>query len=219
MALNLTQTLIDSHLVSGNMKPGNEIALRIDQALLQDVLGTLVMLELEAMGVDRVRIDRAAQYIDHNLLETDDLNGDEHLLRSACPRFGIWYSRPGNGISHPVHMQRFGKPGDTLIGSDSHTAAAGSMGIFAFGAGGVDFALALAGEPAHLRMPAVFGIKLTGQLRRRQHPHRKRRGRVDSRQRDHGDHRRSRQLSYFASQPISTPNQDPHGRRGHQLAR
>jgi aconitase A len=138
MALNLTQTLISSHLVTGNMKPGNEIALRIDQALLQDVLGTLVMLELEAMGVDRVRIDRAAQYIDHNLLETDNLNSDEHLfLRSACRRFGIWYRRSGNGISHPVHMQRFGKPGDTLIGSDSHTAAAGSMGMFAFGAGGI----------------------------------------------------------------------------------
>jgi len=102
MAFNLTQTLINSHLVSGNMKPGNEIALRIDQALLQDVLGTLVMLELEAMRVERVRIDRAVQYVDHNLLETDNLNGDEHLfLRSACRRFGIWYSRPGNGISHP----------------------------------------------------------------------------------------------------------------------
>jgi aconitate hydratase len=125
MAFNLTQTLINSHLVSGNMKPGNEIALRIDQALLQDVLGTLVMLELEAMRVERVRIDRAVQYVDHNLLETDNLNGDEHLfLRSACRRFGIWYSRAGNGISHPVHMQRFGKPGDTLIGSDSHTADA-----------------------------------------------------------------------------------------------
>jgi len=102
MAFNLTQTLINSHLVSGNMKPGNEIALRIDQALLQDVLGTLVMLELEAMRVERVRIDRAVQYVDHNLLETDNLNGDEHLfLRSACRRFGIWYSRAGNGISHP----------------------------------------------------------------------------------------------------------------------
>ena len=111
MAFNLTQTLINSHLVSGNMQPGNEIALRIDQALLQDVLGTLVMLELEAMRVERVRIDRAVQYVDHNLLETDNLNGDEHLfLRSACRRFGIWYSRPGNGISHPVHMQRNSHP-------------------------------------------------------------------------------------------------------------
>jgi aconitate hydratase len=165
MAFNLTQTLISSHLAGGNMKPGNEIALRIDQALLHDALGTLVMLELEAMGVERVQIEQAAQYVDHNLLETDNLNGDEHLfLRSACRRFGIWYSCPGNGISHPVHMQRFGKPGETLIGSDSHTAAAGSIGMFAFGAGGIDVALALAGEPACLRMPAVFGVKLTGEL-------------------------------------------------------
>jgi aconitate hydratase len=165
MAFNLTQTLINSHLVSGNTKPGNEIALRIDQALLQDVLGLLVMLELEAMGVERVQVGLAAQYVDHNLVETDNLAGDEHLfLRSACRRFGVWYSRPGNGISHPVHMQRFGKPGVTLIGSDSHTAAAGSLGMLAFGAGGIDVALALAGEPAYLRMPAVFGVKLTGEL-------------------------------------------------------
>ena len=163
MAFNLTQTLINSHLVSGKMKPGDEIALRIDQALLQDVLGLLVMLELEAMGVERVQVEPAAQYVDHNLLETDNRTGDEHLfLRSACRRFGVWYSRPGNGISHPVHMQRFGKPGATLIGSDSHTAAAGSLGMFAFGAGGIDVALALAGEPAYLRMPAVFGVRLTG---------------------------------------------------------
>jgi aconitate hydratase len=165
MAFNLTQTLINSRLVTGNPKPGNEIALRIDQALLQDVLGTLVMLELDAMGVERVNIGLAAQYVDHNLLETDNRNGDEHLfLRSACRRFGIWYSRPGNGISHPVHMQRFGRPGHTLIGSDSHTAAAGSLGMFAFGAGGIDVALALTGEPAYLSMPAVFGIRLTGEL-------------------------------------------------------
>ena len=165
MSLNVTHTLIRSHLESGAMIPGQEIALRIDQALLQDVLGMLVMLELETMGTQRVKTSIAAQYIDHNLLETDNLNGDEHLfLRSACRRFGIWYSRPGNGISHPVHMQRFGKPGATLIGSDSHTAAAGSLGMFAFGAGGMDVALALSGEPAHFSMPAVFGVKLTGVL-------------------------------------------------------
>jgi aconitate hydratase len=165
MSHNLTQTLINSHLAEGKLSAGEEIAVRVDQALLQDVLGTLVMLELEAMGVDRVKTDVAAQYIDHNLLETNHLNGDEHLfLRSACRRFGIWYSRPGNGISHPVHMQRFGKPGQTLIGCDSHTAAAGSMGMFAFGAGGMDVALALSGEPAHVRMPAVLGVKLSGEL-------------------------------------------------------
>ena len=167
MSLNITQTLIKSRLAAGGMTPGDEIAIYIDQTLLQDVLGTLVMLELEAMGAERVKVDVAAQYIDHNLLECDNLNGDEHLfLRSACRRFGIWYSRPGNGISHPVHMQRFGKPGQTLIGSDSHSAAAGSLGMFAFGAGGMDVALALMGEPAYLRMPAVMGVKLTGELPR-----------------------------------------------------
>jgi hypothetical protein len=163
--LNVTQTLIQSRLESGSMIPGHEIALRIDQVLLQDVLGALVMLELEAIGVERVNVPLAAQYIDHNLLEADNLSADEHVfLRSACRRFGIWYSRAGNGISHPVHMQRFGKPGETLIGGDSHTAAAGSLGMLAFGAGGVDVAMALSGEPAHLTMPAVIGVKLTGEL-------------------------------------------------------
>ena len=123
MPFNLTQTLINSRLVAGNTKPGNEIALRIDQTLTQDVLGTMVMLELEAMGLDRVRTELSAQYVDHNLLQADFRNADDHLfLRSACQRFGLWYSKPGNGVSHPVHMQRFGSPGKTLLGSDSHTA-------------------------------------------------------------------------------------------------
>jgi aconitate hydratase len=135
MAFNVTKTLIRSRLESGSMTPGHEIALRIDQMLIQDALGGVVMLELEAMGVERVRNRVAAQYIDHNLLEADNLNAEDHLfLCSACRRFGIWYSRPGNGISHPVHMQRFGKPGETLMGSDSHTAASGCLGILAFGA-------------------------------------------------------------------------------------
>src|SRR5258708_7074226 len=165
MSLNVTHILLQSRLAGGSLVAGEEIALRIDQALLQDVLGTLVMLELEAMQADRIQIGVAAQYIDHNLLEADNLNADEHLfLRSACRRFGVWYSRAGNGISHPVHMQRFGKPGDTLIGSDSHTSAAGSLGMFAFGAGGMDVALALMGEPALLRMPEVLGVELTGEL-------------------------------------------------------
>lgn len=165
MALNLTQILIRSHLISGEMQPGEEIALGVDQALLQDVLGTMVMVELEAMKTTQVKVSVASQYVDHNLLETDSLNADEHLfLRSACRRFGIWYSRPGNGISHPTHMERFGKPGQTLIGSDSHTSAAGSLGMFAFGAGGLDVALALSGEPAHLVMPRIWGVELTGQL-------------------------------------------------------
>jgi aconitate hydratase len=165
MVLNIARRLIQSHLVAGDMTPGAEIALRMDQALLQDVLGTLVMLELEAMSLDRVKVETAVQYVDHNLVQNDHMNADEHLfLRSACRRFGVWYSRPGNGISHPVHMQRFGKPGQTLVGSDSHTPAAGSLGMLAFGAGGVEVALAMAGEPLYLRMPRIWGVRLTGRL-------------------------------------------------------
>ena len=149
MALNVAQKLIQSHLLDGSMKPGSDIALKVDQVLLQDVLGTLVMLELEAIGIERVQVGLAAQYVDHNLVQNDHMNPDEHLfLRSACRRFGVWYSRPGNGISHPVHMHRFGKPGLTLVGSDSHTPAAGSLGMLAFGAGGIEVALAMAGEPS-----------------------------------------------------------------------
>src|ERR671923_803989 len=131
---NVAQKLIESHLVSGRMEPGEEIGLRIDQTLTQDATGTLVMLELEAMGLDRVRTELSAQYVDHNLLQTDERNADDHLfLYSACRRFGIWYSKAGNGVSHPVHMQRFGIPTKTLAGSDSHTPAAGSLGMLAFG--------------------------------------------------------------------------------------
>src|SRR5215207_3156614 len=166
MALNVAQKLIQSHLLDGDIhRPGSDIALKVDQVLLQDVLGTLVMLELEAMGVERVKVGLAAQYVDHNLVQNDHMNPDEHLfLRSACRRFGVWYSRPGNGISHPVHMHRFGKPGLTLVGSDSHTPAAGSLGMLAFGAGGIEVALAMAGEPLHLRMPQIWGVRLTGSL-------------------------------------------------------
>ena len=129
MKRNLAQKLIASHLVEGDMVPGSEIGIRIDQTLTQDATGTMVMLELEAMGLDRVRTELSAQYVDHNLLQADYRNADDHLfLRSACQRFGLWYSKPGNGVSHPVHMQRFGMPGKTLLGSDSHTCAAGSLG-------------------------------------------------------------------------------------------
>jgi len=165
MALNLTQKLIRSRLVEGEPRTGVEIALRVDQVLLQDVLGVLALLEFEAMGLDRVRVPLAAQYVDHNLVQTDHMNADEHLfLRSACRRFGLWYSRPGNGISHPVHFARFGKPGDVILGSDSHTPAAGAMGMLGFGAGGADVALAMAGEPLRLNMPRVRGVRLTGAL-------------------------------------------------------
>ena len=165
MAQNVAQKLIAAHLVDGETRPGAEIALRMDQTLTQDATGTLVMLELEAMGLDRVRTELSAQYVDHNLLQEDHKNADDHeFLRSACQRFGVWYSRPGNGVSHPVHMQRFGKPGKTLVGSDSHTPAAGSLGMLAFGAGGVEVALAMVGEPLYLQMPEIWGVRLVGEL-------------------------------------------------------
>lgn len=165
MSENLARKLIASRLVSGAMTPGAEIALKMDQALLQDVLGTLVMLELEAMGIERVATNPSVQYIDHGLVQSDEVNADAHLfLKSACERFGIVYSGPGNGISHPVHMERFGVPGQSMVGSDSHTPAAGSLGMLAIGAGGIEVALAMAGEPLFLTMPKVWGVELTGAL-------------------------------------------------------
>ncbi|MFD2044244.1 aconitate hydratase [Ornithinibacillus salinisoli] len=165
MALNITQKLIKDHLVSGEMTPGREIGLKIDQTLTQDATGTLVMLELEAMDLDRAKTEASAQYVDHNLIQEDSKNPDDHLfLHSATRRFGLYHSRPGNGVSHPVHMQRLAKPGKTLLGSDSHTCANGCMGMLAMGAGGIDVALAIAGEPFYVKMPRVWGIKLTGEL-------------------------------------------------------
>lgn len=165
MGKNVTQKLIESHLVKGRLKSGEEIGIRIDQTLTQDATGTMVMLELEAMGLDKVKTELSAQYVDHNLLETDFKNADDHVfLQSACHQFGIWYSRAGNGVSHPVHMERFGIPGKTLLGSDSHTPAAGALGMLAIGAGGLEVALAMAGEPFFLKMPKVWGIKLIGKL-------------------------------------------------------
>jgi aconitate hydratase len=165
MSRNVAQKLIEEHRVDGEMTPGSEIGLRIDQTLTQDATGTLVMLELEAMELDRVRTTLSAQYIDHNLLQADERNADDHLfLYSACQKFGIWYSKPGNGVSHPVHMQRFGIPGRTLAGSDSHTPAGGSLGMLAMGVGGLEVAMAMAGEPLYLAMPEIWGVKLTGRL-------------------------------------------------------
>lgn len=165
MGFNVSQKLLRSHLLEGDMQPDREIGIRIDQTLTQDATGTLVMLELESMGLDRVRTELSVQYVDHNLIQEDFKNPDDHLfLRSACRRFGIWYSPPGNGVSHPLHQERFGKPGKTLLGSDSHTPAAGAMGMLAIGAGGLEVALAMAGEPLYVIMPKIFGVKLTGAL-------------------------------------------------------
>ncbi len=165
MKSNVTQKLIRSHLVHGDMKPGEEIGIRIDQTLTQDATGTLVMLELEAMNLERVKTEVSVQYVDHNLIQEDYKNPDDHLfLLSACRRFGLWFSRPGNGVSHPCHQENFGRPGKTLLGSDSHTPAAGSLGMLAIGAGGLEVAMAMAGEPFYLRMPEIWGVRLTGQL-------------------------------------------------------
>ncbi|MGB6976615.1 MAG: aconitate hydratase [Gammaproteobacteria bacterium] len=164
-AMNVTQKLIHSHLVEGEMTPGTEIGLKIDQTLTQDATGTLVMLELESMELDRIKTELSVQYVDHNLIQEDYKNADDHLfLESACQRFGLWFSRPGNGVSHPVHMQSFGKPGKTLLGSDSHTCAGGSLGMLAIGAGGLEAAMCMAGHPFHVNMPKVFGVKLKGNL-------------------------------------------------------
>lgn len=163
--MNITQQIIQQHLVSGNMKPGEEIALKIDQTLCQDATGTLVMLELEAMGIDRTKAEVSVQYVDHNLIQEDNKNPDDHLfLESAAKRFGFYFSRPGNGISHVVQMQYFGKPGKTLTGSDSHSCAAGSLGMLAIGSGGLEVAMAIAGYPLYIKMPKVLGVKLTGEL-------------------------------------------------------
>jgi aconitate hydratase len=165
MGRNVAQQLIERHLVEGEMVPGQEIGIRVDQTLTQDATGTMVMLELEAMDLDHVRTELSAQYVDHNLLQADFRNADDHVfLHSACRRFGLWYSKPGNGVSHPVHMQRFGIPGKTLLGSDSHTCAAGSLGMLAIGAGGLEVAMAMAGEPFHLVMPQIWGVRLVGEL-------------------------------------------------------
>jgi aconitate hydratase len=165
MPETLSHKLIATHLISGEMTEGSEIALKMDQALLQDVLGTLVMLELDAMGIERVHTSPSVQYIDHTLTQQDNINADAHLfLKSACERMGVWYSGPGNGISHPVHMERFGKPGDSMVGCDSHTPAAGALGMLAIGAGGIEVAMAMAGEPLFLPMPEIVGVHLTGQI-------------------------------------------------------
>ncbi len=165
MAKNVSQKLIESHLVSGKMVVGEEIGLKIDQTLTQDATGTMVMLELEALGLKDAKTECSVQYVDHNQIQEDNKNPDDHLfLQSAANRFGLWFSKPGNGISDAVQCEKFGKPGKTLVGSDSHTPASGSLGMLAIGAGGLEVALAIAGEPFYTNMPKIWGIKLTGKL-------------------------------------------------------
>ncbi len=165
MAKNLTYKILEAHLVEGALTPGTEIGIRIDHTLLQDATGTIAMLEFEALGLDRVKTELSAQYVDHNLLQTDYKNADDHrYLQTACARYGIHFSPPGNGVSHQVHMERFGVPGKTLLGSDSHTPGAAGVSMLGIGAGGLDVAMAMAGLPYSLPCPKVLGVKLTGQL-------------------------------------------------------
>jgi len=163
--MNLTQKLIKSHLVSGDMTPGEEMALRIDQTLSQDATGTLSYLQFEAIGVPRVRTQLSVSYVDHNMLQGDFRNADDHVyLQDVAAKYGLYYSRPGNGICHQVHLERFAVPGTTLLGTDSHTPTCGGMGVLAIGAGGLDVAIAMAGSPYNLRMPRVLGVELHGSL-------------------------------------------------------
>jgi aconitate hydratase len=165
MKKNLTHKILEAHLVEGRLIPGEEIAITIDQTLLQDATGTLAMLEFEALGLDRVKVGLAAQYVDHNLLQTDNKNADDHrFLQTAAARYGVHFSKPGNGVSHQVHMERFGVPGRTLLGADSHTPGAAGVSVLGIGAGGLDVALAMAGYPYHLSCPKVLGVKLLGSL-------------------------------------------------------
>ena len=166
MGLTIAQKIIKSHLVSGEMTQGQEVALRIDQTLTQDATGTMVYLEFEAMGIDRVCTKKSLAYIDHNTLQCGFENADDHgFIASIAKKHGIYFSRPGNGICHQVHLERFGKPGETLIGSDSHTPTGGGIGMLSFGAGGLDVAVAMGGGEYYITMPKMFKVNLTGRLR------------------------------------------------------
>ncbi len=165
MAYTLAQKLIASHLLSGDMTPGSEIGLKIDQTLTQDATGTMAYLEFEAMGVPRVKTERSVAYIDHNTLQTGFENADDHrYIQSVCKKHGLYFSRPGNGICHQVHLERFGIPGKTLIGSDSHTPTGGGIGMLAFGAGGLDVAVAMGGGAYYITMPRMVRVNLHGKL-------------------------------------------------------
>ena len=166
MGMTIAQKIIKNHLVSGNMEVGAEVALRIDQTLTQDATGTMAYLEFETMGIPRVKTEFSIAYVDHNTLQCGFENSDDHrYLQTVAAKHGVRFSRPGNGICHQVHLERFGKPGKTLIGSDSHTPTGGGIGMLAFGAGGMDVAVAMGGGAYYITMPKMFKVNLTGKLR------------------------------------------------------
>lgn len=162
---NLTQKILEAHLVSGEPQPGTPVGLHIDQTLTQDATGTMAYMQLEAMGVDQVKTDLSVSYVDHNTLQSGFMNADDHAyLQTVAAKHGVYFSKPGNGICHQVHLERFARPGITLIGSDSHTPTAGAMGAIAMGAGGLDVAKAMAGLPYVIPWPEVVEVRLTGAL-------------------------------------------------------
>lgn len=166
MGETIAQKIIREHLVSGRMEPGEEIALRIDQTLTQDATGTMAYLEFETMGIPRVRTELSVAYIDHNTLQSGFMNADDHrFIQSMAKKYGLRFSRPGNGICHQVHLERFGRPGKTLIGSDSHTPTGGGIGMLAMGAGGLDVSVAMGGGAYYINMPKMYKVNLTGRLR------------------------------------------------------
>src|SRR5207247_4388976 len=157
--------IIKSHLTAGEAKPGQEIAVRVDQTLFQDTTGTMGSLEFEELQMDRVAVPLAVQYVDHNMIQLDFKNPDDHrFLQAFAAKYGIYYSRPGNGISHYVHIERFARPGGVLIGADSHTTTSGAVGMIAIGAGGLDVAACMAGLPFEFETPLVVGVELRGEL-------------------------------------------------------
>src|SRR3972149_3874078 len=163
MGRNLAQAILAEHLVSGRLEPGEEIGIAMDQTLTQDATGTMAFLQFEALGIPRVRTKFSVSYVDHNTLQAGPENADDHLfLQSMAAKYGVYFSRPGNGICHQVHLERFAVPGGPLLGSDSHTPTAGGMGMLAIGAGGLDVAVAMAGEAFFLAMPRVVLVWLTG---------------------------------------------------------
>ena len=165
MAKNLVTKIIEDHMVEGTLQPGEEVGIRMDQALLQDATGTMACLQFERMGLDRVRVDLAVQYVDHNVIQLDFKNPDDHrFLQAFAAKYGIHFSRPGNGICHYLHVERFARPGATLVGADSHTTSSGALGSIAIGAGGLDVALVMAGQPFQTPAPKVVGVELTGKL-------------------------------------------------------
>src|SRR3954464_13064300 len=167
MPENLSRQILEEHLVDGELKPGEPIGLRVDQTLLQDATGTMACMQFEQLDVDRVRVDRAVQYVDHNVIQLDFKNPDDHrMLQAMARKFGIEFSRPGNGICHYVHIERYANPGGILVGADSHTTTSGALGMIAIGAGGLDVAVAMGGYPYEIACPEVVEVHLAGELDR-----------------------------------------------------